>query len=214
VAIHDPKLVQGLIRHARQMHRGRHNGLERFRREMNRPLVSGDTAIHFWPRISGNPISRLLRRFGTGARVRVASSHIKGPGVTRDFIGLNSRGASVDILAESTHRRVPANIASRLLDAGIRLRRFEHPEGLPMHNKFVLAEAGGQRWTVFGSCNWTSRSRWLNHEIGVISADPALFQMFSQCWDTMTGGVFQDHAHPANPDLPHQAHRNDRDLAS
>ena len=211
VAIQDPKLVQGLIRHARRMHRGTHNGLERFRREMNRPLVSGDTAIYFWPRIHGNPISRLLRGFGSNARVRVASSHIKGPGVTRDFLGLNSRGASVDILAENTHRRVPPKIAARLGDAGIRLRRFEHPEALPMHNKFVLVEAGDQRWTVFGSCNWTSRSRWLNHEIGVISSDPALFETFSQCWDTMTGEVIQ---HPANPDSLHQAHPHDRDLAS
>ncbi len=206
VAMRDPKLVQGLIHHARQMHRGTHNGLERFRGEMNGPLESGNTSIHFWPRVHGNPISRLLRGFGSGARVRVASSHIKGPGVTRDFIGLNSRGASVDILAESTRRRVPPSIASRLVDAGIRLRRYKHPEGLPMHNKFVLVEAGDQHWTVFGSCNWTSRSRWLNHEIGVISSDPTLFQMFSQCWDTMNGEVAQDHSNPANLDSHQQAH--------
>jgi len=199
VAIHDPKLVQGLIHHARQVQDGGHGRLERFRRELNRPLASGDSAIHFWPRVSGNPISRLLRQFGSGARIRVAASHIKGPGITKDFIGLARRGAALEILAESTHRRVPPKIASRLSDAGIRLRRFEHPENLPMHNKFVLAEEGGQRWTVFGSCNWTSRSRWLNHEIGVISTDPALFETFSRCWDTMIG---EDHSHSANPDSP------------
>ena len=117
--------------------------------------------------------------------MRVAASHIKGPGVTRDLVGLSRRGARVEVLAESTHRRVPPGIESRLRRAGVKLVRFEHPEGLPMHNKFVRVEDGNDCWTLFGSCNWTSRSRWLNHEIGVITRNRVLFETFSRRWDTM-----------------------------
>ena len=187
VAINDPQLVNGLLRHARHIHQGRHGLLERFDPAMNRCLSSGDTTIHFWPRISPNPYSRLLHGVGSGARVRVAASHIKGPGGVRDLVGLTRRGAHVEVLAESTHRRVPPEIESTLLHAGVRLRRFDHPGGLPMHNKFVLVEDGNGCRTLFGSCNWTSRSRWLNHEIGVITGNRALFETFSRRWDIMLG---------------------------
>jgi len=186
VAIKDPNLVHGLVRHARHIQQCRHGFLERFDSAMNRPLSSGDTTIHFWPRIRPNPYSRLLQRFGSRALVRVAASHIKGPGGVRDLVGLARRGARVEVLAENTHRRVPAKIESTLLRAGVKLMRFDHPEGLPMHNKFVLVEEGSERWTLFGSCNWTSRSRWLNHEIGVITSNRALFETFSQRWDIIT----------------------------
>ena len=187
VAINDPNLVNGLLRHARHIHQCRHGLLERFGPAMNRALGSGDTTIHFWPRIYPNPFSRLLQGVGSRAHVRVAASHIKGPGGVRDLVGLTRRGARVEVLAESTQRRVPDDIESTLLRAGVRLRRFDHPEGLPMHNKFVLVEDGNEYWTLFGSCNWTSRSRWLNHEIGVITRNRALFETFSQRWDTMPG---------------------------
>ena len=185
VAINDPNLVNGLVRHARHSQQCRHGLLERFDPAMNRALVSGDTTIHFWPRAFPNPFSRMLQRAGSRSLVRVAASHIKGPGGVRDLVGLTRRGARVVVLAESTQRRVPAEIESTLLRAGVKLRRFDHPEGLPMHNKFVLVEDGNECWTLFGSCNWTSRSRWLNHEIGVITSNRGLFETFSRRWDAM-----------------------------
>jgi phosphatidylserine/phosphatidylglycerophosphate/cardiolipin synthase-like enzyme len=187
VAINDPRLVNGLVRHARHIHQCPHGTLERFDPALNRPLGSGDTTVHFWPRVLPNPYSRLLQRVGHGALVRVAASHIKGPGGVRDLVGLTRRGARVEVLTESTHRRVPPAVEATLLRAGVRLRRFDHPGGLPMHNKFVLVDDGNEYWTLFGSCNWTSRSRWLNHEIGVITSNRALFEAFSRRWDAMLG---------------------------
>jgi phosphatidylserine/phosphatidylglycerophosphate/cardiolipin synthase-like enzyme len=72
-----------------------------------------------------------------------------------------------------------------LTQAGISFRRVTHPEGLPMHNKFVLAEKGNQRWVIFGSFNWTDRSYWVNHEIGAISADDQLFDSFAGRWEAL-----------------------------
>ena len=72
-----------------------------------------------------------------------------------------------------------------LTQAGIPFRRVTHPEGLPMHNKFVLAEKGSQRWVMFGSFNWTDRSYRLNHEIGAISANDQLFDAFAKRWEAL-----------------------------
>jgi phosphatidylserine/phosphatidylglycerophosphate/cardiolipin synthase-like enzyme len=54
-----------------------------------------------------------------------------------------------------------------------------------MHNKFVLAEKGGQRRVIFGSFNWTIRSYWLNYEIGAISANNQLYNAFAERWEVM-----------------------------
>ncbi|MBW2144362.1 MAG: hypothetical protein JRG75_08200, partial [Deltaproteobacteria bacterium] len=80
-------------------------------------------------------------------------------------------------------RRVPIEVEQSLRQAGIPFRRITHPSRLPMHNKFVLAEKGRQRWVIFGSFNWTMRSYWLNHEIGVISTNVRLFEAFARRWE-------------------------------
>ena len=185
IAIHDRHLVAGLVRHARRIHAGNHGILERFDWTMNRTLHSAETTIHFWPRIGPNPVSRLLARFGSGCKAHFVASHIKGSRATSDFVGLARRGASVEILAESTRRRVPAFVEKRLVDAGVKLARFPHRANIPMHNKFGLLEDHTARWAVFGSYNWTSRARWLNHEISIVSSDRDLFDAFAQRWEAI-----------------------------
>jgi phosphatidylserine/phosphatidylglycerophosphate/cardiolipin synthase-like enzyme len=56
-----------------------------------------------------------------------------------------------------------------------------------MHNKFVLVEDDNQRWVIFGSFNWTTRSFWLNREVCVISRDPRLFGAFHDRWLALKG---------------------------
>ncbi|MBW2574430.1 MAG: phospholipase D family protein [Deltaproteobacteria bacterium] len=124
-------------------------------------------------------------RLGTGARIRIVAFHIKGAPVVKSIIGMARNGADVEILAEPTLRRVPVAAEQRLTQAGIPFRRITHPEGLPMHNKFVLAEKAGQRWVIFGSFNWTLRSYWLNYEIGAISNDDQLFDAFARRWEVL-----------------------------
>lgn len=73
----------------------------------------------------------------------------------------------------------------RLTQAGILFRRITHPEGLPMHSKFVLAEKADQLWVIFGSFNWTLRSYWLNYEIVAISTNDQLFDAFAKRWEVL-----------------------------
>jgi phosphatidylserine/phosphatidylglycerophosphate/cardiolipin synthase-like enzyme len=157
----------------------------RFSSTANRAVKGEDTEIFFWPRVRSHPIVQFLTRLGPGSRIRIAASHIKGRSVAKAILAMAHGGAAVEILAGSTLRRVPQAVNRMLIRAGIPFRRVTHPDGLPMHNKFVLVERGGRRWVIFGSFNWTTRSYWLNHEIGVVSANETLFEGFSDRWEFM-----------------------------
>ena len=185
VGLADPLLVGRLVEHARLIHRARCLMLYRFSKNANQAVRGKDTEIHFWPRVRPHPVLQFLSRLGAKARIRIAASHMKGASVVKAIIELAYRGAAVEILAEPTLRRVPVEVEGMLTQAGISFRRVTHPEGLPMHNKFVLAEKGSQRWVMFGSFNWTDRSYWLNHEIGAISTNDQLFDAFARRWDAL-----------------------------
>jgi phosphatidylserine/phosphatidylglycerophosphate/cardiolipin synthase-like enzyme len=185
VGLGDPLLVKGLEGHARWINRTRCIMFYRFTAVANRAIEGKDAKIYFWPRARPNPLVRFLLRLGAGARIRIAASHIKGASSVRALRGLARGGASVEIAAEPTLRRVPKKVERILTQAGIPFQRITHPECLPMHNKFVLVEKGDRRWVVFGSINWTTRSSWLNHEIGAISCNEGLFDAFEQRWEML-----------------------------
>jgi phosphatidylserine/phosphatidylglycerophosphate/cardiolipin synthase-like enzyme len=185
VGLGDPILVEGLIEHARWIHLSQCPIFHRFSAVENQVVQGEDTDLHFWPRIRSHPAVQFLLRLGTGARIRIAASHIKGAPVVKSIIRMVRNGADVEILAEPTLRRVPVAAEQRLTQAGIPFRRITHPEGLPMHNKFVLAEKADRRWVIFGSFNWTMRSYWLNYEIGAISTNDQLFDAFARRWEVL-----------------------------
>ena len=182
VELRDPGLVQGLTDHARSLHAARHDFFARFAPSANRAIRHRGYSIYFWPRTRRHPIMRFLRDLERGARVRIAASHISGFSSLRGFCALAARGVKVEILTESTHRRVPIEAEQRLIRAGISVRRLLADEWIPMHNKFVLVEASNQKSTIFGSFNWSESSCRFNREIAVATEDPLLFKAFSDRW--------------------------------
>jgi phosphatidylserine/phosphatidylglycerophosphate/cardiolipin synthase-like enzyme len=98
---------------------------------------------------------------------------------------LARRGIQLEILADASRRRVPDSAERRLRAAGVGFQRVRPPDNLPMHNKFALIESATERRVVFGSVNWTERSRWLSHEVAVISRDPDLYAAFAERWKVM-----------------------------
>jgi len=185
VGIFDPALVQYLKAYARWMFEARHPLFQRFAILANRPYRGEDTEIYFWPRIIGHPVLKFLNQMAPGAHIRVAASHLKGNAMARALLGLARRGAELEIIAGATERRVPAAIEQKFCNAGVVFRRIGQTDGLPMHNKFVIAEKNGQHWSIFGSFNWNTRSYWLNHEIGAISTNRRLWEAFAQRWEAM-----------------------------
>jgi phosphatidylserine/phosphatidylglycerophosphate/cardiolipin synthase-like enzyme len=185
VGISEPVLVDGLVKHARWVHRARHRIFESFFAGGNRALRGANTDIHFLPQAQPHAAASFLGRFGKGARIRVAASHLNGSTAIKTMLNTSRRGASLEILAEATLRRVSLKAEKSLTEAGIPFRRIVHAERLPMHNKFVLVEQGNRRWVVFGSYNWSTLSYWINQEICAISSEPKLFESFSERWEAL-----------------------------
>jgi phosphatidylserine/phosphatidylglycerophosphate/cardiolipin synthase-like enzyme len=138
------------------------------------------------PRLLPHPVRRFLNSLGPDCSVKFVISHLKGPTMARKLAKLAGKGLKVEILADSTLRRVPESAERIIRDAGISFQRLGSDSGLPMHDKFVLVEGVKQRWVIFGSFNWTARSWWLNQEVGMISSDPGLYKAFASRWEELT----------------------------
>ncbi|WP_292981478.1 phospholipase D-like domain-containing protein [Nitrosomonas sp.] len=185
VGLRDRLLVEGLMQHARLLHQSPPGLFYRISRHASRDIHGMDTDIYFWPRISAHPVIQFLHKVGNHAHIRIAASHIRTQAAVDLMIRLANRGVALEILAESTFRRVTPEVERRLINAGVRFRRIRHTGSLPMHLKFVLVEEGQRIWSIFGSFNWTRPSFWLNHEIAAISSNPVIFKSFAHCWDKL-----------------------------
>jgi phosphatidylserine/phosphatidylglycerophosphate/cardiolipin synthase-like enzyme len=182
VGLRNPDLVRELTAHARSLHTARHGWWDRFAASANREVRHDGYSAHFWPRVTRHPIMRLLRGLEPGSRVRIAASHVSGPSSLRGLSALAARGVTIEIITESTRRRVPDAAEQRLIRDGISVRRLAGDEWIPMHNKFLLVEASSWRCTVFGSFNWSEPSYRFNREIAVATEDRQLFEAFAQRW--------------------------------
>ena len=174
-----------LMEHARMLH-GHVPGLfEHFAcAQWRRPIDEGKHRAYLFPR-RDSPLDPLLRTLAAGSRLRIAASHVRDGSVVATLTMLAAAGVQIELLTEGTERRVPQRIEQQLVKHGIAFARYNHPDGLPMHNKFVLAETPHGRWAAFGSFNLTRTSRWLNTELLVVSEDDAVFDAFAGRWDAM-----------------------------
>jgi len=58
-----------------------------------------------------------------------------------------------------------------------------------MHAKLMLIEDGADLISIFGSINWTLPSFYLNHEVAVISKDPALYHALLSRWSEIASRI-------------------------
>jgi phosphatidylserine/phosphatidylglycerophosphate/cardiolipin synthase-like enzyme len=141
-----------------------------------------DTQAFFFPKLGGNPLDQRLAELGSGAKLRIAASHLSDGRTGQLLVRLVERGGSVEVLTHHTLRRSPEPLVQFLRSSGVRTYRYEHPQELPMHAKFVLAEDGGRRWSAFGSYNLSRTSRWLNRELLMFSEDRKLWEALDRRW--------------------------------
>jgi len=164
----DRTLVRGLVRYVQRVH----GFADRFR--LGRTIRSGATMMWFYPRLHTRVINGHLRRLGGGARIRGAISHLKSGSLATCLAAAARRGASVDLIVHDTERRVPEEAIAALAASGVRIKRYAHPDQLPLHAKFLLIEDASGCTAWFGSFNYNSRSQHRNHELLVRSSDPEL----------------------------------------
>jgi hypothetical protein len=163
VELDDPKLVQALTARS--------------------SLEDGSEQAFFFPRFGGHPLDSRLAELGLGANLRISASHFRDGRTAQLLVRLVERGARVEVLTHHTLRRSPEPLVHLLRSGGVRTFRYEHPEELPMHAKFILADEGDRFWSSFGSYNLTRTSRWLNQELLMFSGDPQLWAALDRRWD-------------------------------
>lgn len=172
VGYRDPATAGALRQRAARIWSGR--GVSRFSWRQNRPVRLGLTRIYNFPRLRPGVVERSLAGLGSGDQVQAAVSHVEqGPFVAR-LAQAARRGAQVELVVHDTRRRVPDGVVADLGRAGVVVRRYCHPHGLPMHAKFVVVRDDGRASAWFGSLNYNVNARFLNHEILLHSTDPRL----------------------------------------
>lgn len=149
---------------------------------------SGGTQAFFFPRLGGNPLDNRIAGLGEHARLRMAASHVRDGRTAQLLVRLVERGGTVELLTHHTLRRSPEPLVQFLRSGGVATYRYEHPEQLPMHAKFMLAEDGARRWSAFGSYNLTKTSRWLNRELLMFSEDAEMWAALDSRWSEILAG--------------------------
>ncbi len=185
VQIRNAYLAKALMSHARWIHRTGARLWLPASPHLNRTINTKDMELFFLPRILPNPVRRLIAKLDRTAECRIAASHIKGKYVINMLLDLARKGCKVEILAEATRRRVPYDIETAFIKAGIKIRRIGMDTGLPMHDKFMLISCNGSKWVTFGSFNWTSKSMLRNQEIGVITSSKEIYSVFDKRWQEL-----------------------------
>ena len=151
----------------------------------HRTLMSAAMEISFLPSLFPHPLFSFLDRLDSSARLRIAASHLKG-WPAKKLLRLASKGCHIEIVAESTERRVPRRYETYLKDAGIYIKKAGFGWKMPMHDKFTLISWKGRRYSYFGSFNWTTGSMVRNLEIVARSTDPLLYETFSRRWQELS----------------------------
>ncbi len=185
VEMREPNLVKALYTHADQLFTGTHGPWERFQHESNQVISSGKTRVLFFPRAQFAVFDALFEGLQTGSTLRMAVSHLNDRSICKRLFRLARQGIHIEIIAHNTQRRIPSWVEKQMLHNGIAFNRYVHPEGLPMHNKFMLFETGGRGTLAFGSLNLSVRSLNANHELLVIDENTELYQVFCRRWSEM-----------------------------
>ena len=185
VELLDQALVRGLYAHAQRLFCSVHGPWERFLPQSNKVITSGKIQALFFPRLRRTLFDRLFSDLDACSKLRMAISHLNDPDICNRLIDLARQGVHIEILTHDTERRVPSWVEEAMLGKGIIFKRYIHPEGLPMHNKFMLIDTRDRQLVVFGSMNLSIRSLNVNHELLMIAEDSALYHAFRKRWDEM-----------------------------
>lgn len=163
--LHDAPLVERLCAYVESFAPGRQPWWRRLSKPQNTVLHSGGVALYFFPRILPHVVTRELDTLAAPDRVRGVISHLKPGPLIETLARAVRRGTQVELIVHDTERRVPGRTVQFLLDAGVQVRRYRHPDHLPVHAKFLLVERGNGTVAYLGSFNFNPRSLYLNHEL-------------------------------------------------
>lgn len=132
-----------------------------------------DTSLFFYPRLRAEVVEDQVGRLGQGDRLTAAISHLKGLMPER-LSAAALRGAHIDLIVHDSERRVPEKDIVEMRAAGVHVLRYQRPDQLPMHAKFIVIQGRLGTISAVGSLNYNRNSRLLNDELLVESTNKRL----------------------------------------
>lgn len=182
LGIERPKLVAALRRQVEQLADPSPVPLA-FRPMSYWRVRDGDTSLYFYPRKLTLVAETAIALLGKGDRLRGAISHLKKSPLSRLLAWVVRRGVIVSLLVHDTERRVSPEVETKLIGAGVGVRRVRHPAQLPMHAKFLLLDKGRMQSAWLGSFNFNEKSRLRNAELLVRTSDPGTIEALATRFD-------------------------------
>ncbi len=182
VKITNQEVVTILHKYARNMRQRSFRSGARLHPWHNRAHCAKGWKIQLLPALSTHPIQNLLTT-NEEADIKCAISHLKGPGIKRLLTAALRSGKNLEVLLESTERRVPRQILSFFDKNKIPYHQPKLPVNCLMHNKYILYKSARESKVTFGSYNWSTRSRYLNHEIIVTTDKQDIVAHFDSRWN-------------------------------
>ena len=185
VKIEQQALLDVLYQHALTL---KNNTKRAFARWLNsrhpRPAIS-QWQVFFLPAIQQHPIDRLLCQPDNNASLKCAVSHLTGPGVLRPLKKALKLNKKVELLLPFDQRRIAARHLLFLRQHAIGYYQLKSDANGLMHNKFIIYQSENQHCVMFGSFNWSTRSRLLNHEVIACTHDKTVVAAFELRWRQM-----------------------------
>lgn len=188
VELAEPELVRGLCAYVDGLCSLNGTLAGRFLPSQNRILRATETEVYFFPRLNTGVLDRVLAREKVQL-IRGVISHLKSGKLAGKLESAARAGTRVELLVHDTERRVPQAAIVRLSAAGVNIRRYMHPEQLPLHAKFLLVQSATLGQSFSGSFNFNPRSRYLNQEVLVYSRNAELFATLDARFHTITREV-------------------------
>lgn len=182
VNIRDQDTVSLLRKYISNMQLRRFRSLARLNPWHNRTHSTEGWTINFLPTVVTHPFHNLLTK-NEEAEIKCAISHLKGPGIKRLLEKALRSGKNLEVLLDSTERRVPRKILSFFDQNKIQYHQPTLPVNCLMHNKYILYKSATENKVTFGSYNWSARSRYLNHELIVTTDNKEIVTDFYTRWN-------------------------------
>lgn len=189
VEISNKEIVTLLLSYINSLKKSYPKKLARFSQLHNQTYSFKTWEISFLPRWKSHPVNRVLLDNNESAEVKCAISHLKGPGVLKLLGAAKKHGKNIELLLESSKRRIPEKNLLILDKHGIKYYQTKNTDNALMHNKFIIYESRKASFVMFGSFNWSVRSRWLNHEIIACSSDEKIVNAFKSRWKQIVAQI-------------------------
>lgn len=185
VNIAQKEMVDRLHDYILCMRRPGYRTFSRYTLSHNRTVTASAWRADFLPRIRRHPIDTLLSKTGRNIHVKCAISHLKGPGILKPLKIAIKKTSKIELLLESSQRRVPEKQLEFLERHRIKYYQPRLIKYCLMHSKFILYQSDQEHCVMFGSFNWSARSRLLNHETVICTHDKEVVTAFEKRWQQM-----------------------------